>query len=105
MQIELTERETSFILSLRAYTLARRKAAASKEVGLAVAPNYFANPQDSVCEVINCRLIANGFNAQDFCDVGSSESGNRAFDCNGCHLSLSWHRMQSGNFEIVAYIS
>lgn len=60
----------------------------------------------SLLHGINCTIEKYCFDTQDFSLVGKTERGTSNFNLGeDTFLCISWYRMQSGNFEIVAYTS
>ena len=102
---DLNETEATVIESMRVNGASKRKRLLTRDVQIAVAPTYFAEPQHTICEVLKNRIVDNGFIAPDLSQVGSSDQGSANFDLCGCYLTITWYLMQSGNYEIIAYVS
>lgn len=103
---DLTQIEADLILNFRNNKRIIRKRKLMRDVSVAVAPNYFASPQDSICEVLKNRIQDNGFLIPDFSSVATCNDGFANYDLGqDCYLHVTWYKMTSGNFEIVAYVS
>ena len=103
---DLSEIEADLILNFRNNMRHKRKRILMKEVSVAVAPTYFADPQDTICQVLTNRINANGFTAPNFSSVGASNDSSANYDLGqDCYLTVTWYKMPSGKFEIIAYVS
>lgn len=73
-----------------------------KAIAAFVKPTYFPSiPVTELAEIV----AAHGFDATDFEGIYTGREGRASIDIGPKHaVQLSWYKMPSGNYEIIAYV-